>query len=413
MNKENKSYNPEKAIFLSVFFGWLWLDRFYKKNYLLWVVKLFTFWLWWILYIYDIYTLYKDHPKEFKEFLDSKKFKSLFKIIISWLWLFILFWIILNIVDPEKELNIETKPVIENTEIFEENMKIEWTTKHIKKLFINWKEVSIDWNYFSYNLPLEIWENNIVITWDWKELYTNKVSKTTPLKYSLEKIEKFKDEEYFKKFWTLEEIRAEIKILWDNFKLVENSEEVKNYKEVDIIWEFKKWFEKLQIQEANTIVHEARQIHSDLLNKESIEEFEKFIEKNNLQIEEFKKNPVIKDNKERDIIWDLEFVNKTSRNIIKTLKYKEEQKILEEELERNKTTICNLAHSEFEKYLFAPNTADFESCSFSLYNVSKDWKYSFRSSVTSQNAFWVPVKISFYCEVRITWDWKWTAKCEH
>ncbi len=186
-------------IWLSILLWYFWVDRFYQKNYILGLLKLFTFWGYWIWWLVDIFILVIKHPEEWKEII--KKFKIPAFILI---WI-IAFLVILLITSPYKKIDVEFSPNIWTWATTLDNIKIIWVAQDIKKVKINWKEVNLEWNKFSHSYDLLIWENKINIYWDDSLLYEKTIKRIT--EEELEKIkEKKKQEEEYQK------LQEEIKI---------------------------------------------------------------------------------------------------------------------------------------------------------------------------------------------------------
>lgn len=173
-----------------VFWGFLWLDKFYRKKYILWLLKLFTFWgygIWWIV---DIF-LAMDKLEDIKTALKP------LKIIGIIFWCFVILWIISNIVNPIKEITfLETKPNIENWITTEKNITLIGGTENVEKLKINDTTVDIKDNSFSYTLELEEGKNNIIFSSEWKILQKYEIEKITK-----EEFEKRKQAEEQKKIY--------------------------------------------------------------------------------------------------------------------------------------------------------------------------------------------------------------------
>lgn len=147
-----KNSITEKLLYISIFWGLFWLDKFSQKQYKLWIVKLFTFWWYGIWWIIDILIIYKELNKE--DWFNIPKVKlskwylkiivKILKIIGYGILAFIILGISLALLDPDLEVSenkiIENK--IEEVKVVEKELT---TIEKQKIYYIYWQSEHITW----------------------------------------------------------------------------------------------------------------------------------------------------------------------------------------------------------------------------------------------------------------------------
>ncbi len=190
-----KNSNSKKLLYISIFWWLFWLDKFYQKQHLLWIIKLFTFWWYGIWWIIDIIILSKEFNNQKwinvpKVKLDSS-YISIFIRILKIIWFgflsFIILWIFLAIFYPDTEKtwdnnieNIIQEPEVKEIILSDTQKKniyyIYWQSEHIA----SWLTFEKYWDGWNQNERDEFFKNS-------REEFEKKLTEEKEIDYELYK----------------------------------------------------------------------------------------------------------------------------------------------------------------------------------------------------------------------------------
>ncbi len=399
-----KKINIKTALLISIFWWYLWLDRFYQWDNILWLIKLFTFWWYWIWWIIDIYILLKKQDKKdiinwskalkdvinWTEVLLNKKeniiiiFKKIIKIIMYGFWLIVIFWIIVWLLNPPSSIEINTIPKIENWITLIDNIKINWTYKNIDILKINWNDVILNNNWFTYDLELKLWNNKITIIWDWKILFSDNIKKVTE-----KELEEMKNKEYLKKL--------DLQVKRDIYYIYWQSEHIAWLKTIEKFWNSwnqnkrDNFFKNTKIEYEEQLTQE-KWIDYKLYKKYALE----------LWYWEWEDNNWFKPNSESEDVIKYAYSEEKYNQYLKEKEEKLKKIQIEEALEELKSSdslwmSCQM-YISWDGFLSRFNHARIEQLSDNKVNVytTFNWK----------NVFWQKVKQAVICKYKYDEEYK-------
>lgn len=173
------------------FFWWLFIIIIITTLFDWWKIIYWLFGLlFWFWMLPVIYTKVKEFV--FKKFEKVSKIKFILSyVLIVFFWYFLFFWMLTSSIttiqqNKKQEIENKTKLNIEFNEnqsfTLKDELEIKIIQENIKKLTINWKDINIESNNFSYKYPLILWKNSISIiwyNWDIKREFNKEIDKIT------------------------------------------------------------------------------------------------------------------------------------------------------------------------------------------------------------------------------------------
>lgn len=156
------------------FFWWLFIIIILTTLFDWWK---FIYWLFGLLFWAGMFPVTYVKIKEFvfKKFEKTSKIKFILSyVLIVFFWYFISFWALTDWIASKKQnekqqVENATKLSVEYSEsqnfTLKDELDIKITQENLKKLTINWKDINIEGNNFSYKYPLVLWKNSISIIW--------------------------------------------------------------------------------------------------------------------------------------------------------------------------------------------------------------------------------------------------------